>query len=39
MKHERAFASKIVTTNLETHRSIAIPPDLRAAIERFGYVS
>ena len=29
----------IVTTHLETHRSIAIPPDLREAIERFGYVS
>ncbi|WP_284614365.1 acyl-CoA thioesterase [Aquabacterium humicola] len=32
----RVQASKvIVTTDLETHRSIEIPPDLRAAIERF----
>jgi 4-hydroxybenzoyl-CoA thioesterase len=26
----------IVTTDLDTHRSIEIPPDLRAAIARFG---
>jgi hypothetical protein len=25
----------IVTTSLETHAAIAVPPDLRAAIERF----
>jgi 4-hydroxybenzoyl-CoA thioesterase len=28
------FKQVIVTTSLDTHRAIAIPPDLRAAIER-----
>ena len=31
-----AMRQVVVTTSLETHRAIAIPPDVRAAIERGG---